>query len=230
MPRLPLVMLAWALAPGGLGCATVEPAPRAGTDADLALFTAPGPGLDDAAADLLPSDGAHGDGPGAALNLCDLHKLKINEVQTAGAAGATDEFVELYNPCSGSVALAGGRLVYRSATTGSDTSTFATFAGVSIPGHGYFVVANGAFSGTSNIKPFDAGGMAVPAGAVALKDSLDAIVDSVGWGTAVNAFVEGHACGMPGTGESAARSSDGLDHDDNATDFKVGTPSPGAAN
>src|SRR4051812_22256308 len=40
----------------------------------------------------------------------------INEVQTDGAGGGTDEFIELYNACVNPMLLTGWKLVYRSAT------------------------------------------------------------------------------------------------------------------
>ncbi len=221
------------------GCAVVEPAPgpESLTKQD-GSNVATGPTVDEGLPDGEPADpvgvdlgGADAAGTFPSLTVCDLRKLKINEVQTAGPNGATDEFVELFNPCSGAVSLSGGKIVYRAATSGGDTFTFATFAGETIPARGYFVVANGNFTGTSNIKPFEGGGgMAVAAGGVALKDATDVVVDSMGWGTATNAFVEGSPCGAPTSGQSAARSSDGFDYDVNATDWKLSTPTPGAAN
>ena len=63
---------------------------------------------------------------------------------------------------------------------------------------------------------------------------LFALVDSVGWGTATNAFVESSAAVAPAIapvpGKSDARHPDGHDTNVNATDFAEGDPTPGAAN
>ena len=221
------------LAPGA-GCAAVEPLPINNRgEEDLAGFITHGPGPDDAGGDgaAAPTDLGIGSDGGTALTLCDLHKLRINEVSTGASDGATDEFIELYNPCAAAVGLSGGKLVYRAASSGSDNFTLCAFASQTIAAHGYFVVANSGYAASADVKPFQGGsGLAAAGGGVALKDSTDTVVDSIGWGTATNAYVEGTGIGAPTTSQSAARKSDGVDSDDNATDFKLATPTPGAAN
>jgi hypothetical protein len=162
---------------------------------------------------------------------CDVHQVRINELSTAGPGGATDEFVELYNPCPNTVTLYGAKLAYRAATSGGDNFTLYVFAQHGVPAHGTFVVANGNFPGTADCKPFQTGGgLAAAGGGVALKDGADAVIDSIGWGTAVNGYVEGHAVAAPSSGESLGRKTDGTDSNDNAADFELGTPTPGALN
>ena len=78
-------------------------------------------------------------------------------------------------------------------------------------------------------------GLASAAGGVALRDASGGVIDSVGWGTATNAFVETATAAAPpiaaAPGTSGARSPDGHDTNDNSADFAVDdTPSPGAAN
>jgi hypothetical protein len=164
---------------------------------------------------------------------CTLASLKVNEVSTAGPGGATDEYVELYNPCSAAVALVGGQLAYRAAAASADTFALVVFtSGQSIASHGYFLVANGGYAASADVKPFAAGatGLAAAGGGVALEGSGGTRIDSVGWGTATNAFVETAVVAAPGTSQSAARHPDGTDTNDNATDFEVTSRSPGAAN
>jgi hypothetical protein len=77
--------------------------------------------------------------------------------------------------------------------------------------------------------------IAATGGGVALRDSAGAIVDSIGYGDAVNAFVEGHAASAPpattAPGSSAVRLPDGHDTNDNAADFSVSaSPTPGSSN
>jgi len=76
---------------------------------------------------------------------------------------------------------------------------------------------------------------AATAGGLGLRDASGTLVDSVGYGTATNAFVEGSAAPAPpaaaAPGKSAGRKPDGHDTDDNAADFSVLTsPTPGASN
>lgn len=161
---------------------------------------------------------------------CDVHAVKVNEIRTAGSGGASDEFIELYNPCTVEVAMAGAKVVYRATASTSDVYVFWAFSTGKIPAGGHFLLANTGYAGSADAKPFMTGGMAATAGGVALKDSTDAVIDSVGWGTATNAFVEAHAVSAPASGQSASRSPDGIDTNDNVADFVLGTSTPGAAN
>ena len=167
-----------------------------------------------------------------ATNGCGVSSLKVNEVSTSGPGGATDEYVELYNPCANSVALSGARVTYRSAAGTADTTPLVVFTTQSIASYGYLLIANSGYAATADVKPFASGatGLADAGGGVALEDASSTRVDSVGWGTATNAFVESTAVGAPGDTKSAARTPNGTDTNDNAADFKLATRTPGAAN
>ena len=175
--------------------------------------------------DLLP--------PNADLSGVCLKTPKVNEVQTGGAGGGTDEWVELFNPCSNAFPLAGWTLKYRSATNtaAGDTYAIANLTG-SIPAMGLYLVANSGYSGsaTPDIKPFASNGMASTGGAVGLRDPNGVLVDSVGWGSANNPFVETAVATAPATSRSIARHPDGNDSDNNSTDFTDSTPTPKAPN
>jgi hypothetical protein len=68
-------------------------------------------------------------------------------------------------------------------------------------------------------------------GGVGIKDGTGALIDSVGYGTATNAFVEGTVAAAPAAGESIRRSPDGHDTNVNAADFAIdSTPTPKATN
>ena len=165
--------------------------------------------------------------------------LVVNEIQTGTTATLTEEFVEIYNPCSAAVTVDGWKLAYRAATNTSssaasnDSSTLYTFAG-SIASGGYFVLGGSGFGGTKNGAL--SSGIAA-SGAVAIRDGSSNIVDAVAWGTisAGNAFLEGSAAPLPpvsaSPGGSIERMPNGADSDHNNSDFQIAaSATPGAAN
>lgn len=159
--------------------------------------------------------------------------LRINEVQVAGAAGAADEFVEIYNagPCD--VSLANWTLRYASASGTTVSTRWTGAAGDWIPAGGYVLVAGtgfpcsalGQFAGTTGVLAGSGGGIGLyPPGAMTP-------MDSVGYGPATNPLVEGMPAALPDTGQSIARIPNGNDTNNNRSDFQVRTtPTPGAAN
>jgi Lamin Tail Domain len=164
-----------------------------------------------------------GSGPGC------TSKVVINEVMPEGPGGASDEFVELYNPNSCAVSLAGWRLAYISKSGAETPKTLYTFkAGDDIQAESYFVIGTAGFSGTKDATT--AGGIAVD-GQIGLLDDGDRLVDGLGYGAAVGEFVEGTAAPKPATNGSVGRKSDGLDTDNNASDCKAFSQhTAGAAN
>ena len=79
------------------------------------------------------------------------------------------------------------------------------------------------------------GAPSASAGGLGLRDPAGELVDSVGYGTATNDFVEGTPAPAPpvsaSPGSSAIRLPDGHDIDSNSADFSVSTrPTPKAAN
>jgi hypothetical protein len=156
--------------------------------------------------------------------------VKMNEVQTGGATSATDEFIEIYNPCETTVTITGYKLVYRAAASANE-GTIATLNGMLIPG-GFYLVANSGFAGSADIKPYTGNitGLAATGGAIGIRDASGLLLDSVGWGMASNALVEGMPAVAPAGGRSIARHPDGADTDHNSTDFTDSTPTPKASN
>ncbi len=164
--------------------------------------------------------------------------LVINEIQTQTTQAASEEFVEIYNPCTSAVSVASFKLGYRAATNTSpassaDSATLYTFSG-SLGAGAYFVLGGSSFGGTKNGSL--SSGLAT-SGAVALRDASGAIVDSVAYGTvtAGNAFIETAPAPLPPTsaspGSSIERLPNGADTDDNSHDFQAAsTATPGAAN
>jgi hypothetical protein len=151
---------------------------------------------------------------------------RLNEVQTAGKGGASDEFVEIVNPCWIPIVLAGWHLVYRS-SSGTKDVTLAPLAGQLAPGE--FMVCGGHdFPGPAAVRFGD--GLAADGGGLGLRDGAGTLLDSLAWGKATNAFLRGHAAPAPPSSQSIGRSPDGSDSGDNFTDFAVRNPTPGCAN
>jgi len=159
---------------------------------------------------------------------CGVGSLVVNEIQVTGFGGSDDEWVELYNPCPNSVVLNGASLKYRAATnsTPNDTSELAPLSGTVTAG-GYWLVASG-----TKQQAFAMGtGLGDQGGAVGIRDAGGALVDSAGWGSANNPFVEGVVKTLPQPGKSMARTPNGRDTNNNEADFALPTtPTPGARN
>jgi len=107
----------------------------------------------------------------------------ISELSTRWSTG-TDEFVELYNPTSSAVSLAGWKMQYKAALGSSFTDKLTLSAGASIPAHGFFLLAaTGSYTGATTPDATFASGLA-DNGHVRILDASAVEVDRVGWGTA----------------------------------------------
>ncbi|HEX6680776.1 MAG TPA: lamin tail domain-containing protein [Gaiellaceae bacterium] len=161
--------------------------------------------------------------------------VRVNEFATGTSASATDEFVEIVNAGSSSADLSGYKLAYRSGAGTSDV-TLATIPDGTALAPGAFYFFGG--SGYAGEKPPDqtfSQALAASAGGIGLRDATGKLVDSVGYGTATNAFVEAHPAPAPGAtavpGSSDIRLPDGADTGDNGVDFTVtAAPTPGGPN
>lgn len=206
------------------GCASAEDANVGGDTLDFAMS-----GADDDLAsplDLTPrSDGNVGNPACPAAD-----HVVVNEVKTGSAASASDEFIELYNPCAQPVDLTGFSIVYRAAAGTSDVVVLNLTK--TIAATGWLLVAGPTYSnGGTPDQTYGAGRLAATGGGVGVRDGAQALVDSVGYGTATNAFVEGAAAAAPANGQSIARIPNGVDSGHNNLDFAVATtPTPRAAN
>ncbi|HEY1584182.1 MAG TPA: lamin tail domain-containing protein [Polyangia bacterium] len=201
------------------GCASAEDA-NTGGEHDLAALAAPD---DLAAADLANDGGAPALTCGAGLHVV------VNEVQVGSAASASDEFIELYNPCAVAVELAGSTLVYRAA--GGVTDVIIISLTKPIAAGGYYLVTGPVFGDLgAPDQSYGSGHLAAVGGGVGLRDGAQLLVDSVGYGTATNAFIEGAVAPSPPNGQSLARKPNGADTNHNEVDFVASTPTPRAAN
>ena len=161
--------------------------------------------------------------------------LVISEVQTTGGTGQTNnDFIEIYNPTASPIDLNDYRLVKRTATATSDTTIKSWIASTLVPAHGYYLWAGSSYTtiavtpDTTTIQTIaDNNGIALRQGA----ENTGVIIDSVAWGTAINAFIEGAVFSQnPSANQSLGRKpggsqGNGTDTNNNSADFFLQTTS-----
>ncbi|MEO5684268.1 MAG: choice-of-anchor J domain-containing protein [Chitinophagaceae bacterium] len=165
--------------------------------------------------------------------------IVINQVYGGGGnSGATykNDFIELYNNENTPVNLAGWSVQY-AGPTGTGNFTVHALSGT-IPAKSFFLVQEAAGTGgTINLPAPDATGslaMGAAGGKIILSNSIVAqnginpagasVVDKVGYGNA-NGF-ETAAAGVTDNTTAVARITDGVDNNNNSTDFAVVAPNP----
>jgi hypothetical protein len=196
----------------------------------------------------VPASGVYGSVTVGMEPLGPADHIVISEFSSRGPNGAgingNDEFLELYNPTSAPVDISGWRVQYMP----SDESLFETLVtlpdGVSIPAHGYYLIAHNDYAGGAApdlqyAEPTPSTGGHIRVGLPALGSDIRDInvVDHLGWGAAYAA--EGDASPVPGAAGSLERKAavlstaetmqggadatrgNGLDSDWNAGDFVV---------
>jgi Lamin Tail Domain/Collagen triple helix repeat (20 copies) len=161
--------------------------------------------------------------------------IRVNELMTGSTGAASNEFVELLNAGTTAVDVGGYKVAYRSAAGTSDTTLATIPDGTTIPAGGFYLLAGSGYLGSHAPDQTFSASLAATGGGIAVRDAAGTILDSVGYGEATNAFVEGHPAAAPpataAPGSSADRIPDGQDTNDNAADFSVSaTPSPGTSN
>lgn len=161
--------------------------------------------------------------------------IRVNELMTGSTGAASNEFVEVWNAGSTAVDVGGYKVAYRSAAGTSDTTLVTIPAGTTIPAGGFYLLGGSGYLGSHAPDQTFSASLAATGGGLAVRDAAGTILDSVGYGDATNAFVEGHPAAAPpataAPGSSSGRIPDGHDTNDNAADFSVSaTPSPGASN
>ena len=161
--------------------------------------------------------------------------LHVNELMTASTGAASNEFVEIANTGTTAADISGFKLAYRSAAGTSDVTLATVPTGTTLAAGGFYLLGGSGYAGARAPDQSFSAAIAATGGGVALRDAGGAIVDSVGYGDAVNAFVESHPASAPPTtaapGSSTVRLPDGHDTNDNAADFSVSaSPTPGSSN
>ena len=157
----------------------------------------------------------------------------ISQFQVAGGTAA-DEFVEIHNISGAALDLNGHRLVYRSAAGVTDVAIANWTTSTVVPAGGFYLVTatpgyDGAVAGDVTFTDGGSGRFAAAGGGFAIRSgdlNTGTVVDSAGYGTATNAFVEGTVTPAPAANASRARGSNGCaDTDNNAADFALINPS-----
>ncbi|HYX75550.1 MAG TPA: lamin tail domain-containing protein [Gaiellaceae bacterium] len=161
--------------------------------------------------------------------------VRVNEFSTGTSASATDEFVELVNAGSSTADLGGYKLAYRSSAGTSDVTLGTIPDGTTLAPGAFYVFGGSGYAGARPANQSFSQALAAAAGGVGLRDVGGTLIDSVGYGTATNAFVEAHAAAAPPAtavpGSSDIRLPDGSDTDNNGVDFTVtAAPTPGGPN
>jgi DNA/RNA endonuclease G (NUC1) len=156
--------------------------------------------------------------------------IVISQFQVEGGT-FNDEFIELHNISANSVDLNGLRLVYRSAAGVNDVLFINWTTSTIIPAGGYYLIASTGYDGSivPNIT-YNPGtcscSMSANGGGLAIRNGAGVILDSVGYGTATNVFIEGTKTNVPPNNGSQSRVNNGCqDTDNNSNDFSTVNPS-----
>ena len=152
--------------------------------------------------------------------------LLVAEIVTGGAS-ASDEWVELANVASAAVDLAGLEVVYVTSSGGTVTRKASWTSGATLQPGARLLLANAAGVHASIADATYSGGLAATGGTIVVRAVGGSPIDAVGWGDAVNLFVEGSPAAAPPPGASLARRTlpgGGLvDTNDKAADLAIET-------
>jgi len=151
--------------------------------------------------------------------------LLVAEVVTGGVS-ASDEYVELTNAATEPLDLLGLEVVYVTSSGATVTRKASWDSSLLIAPGRHLLLANSRGLYASAADATYSGGLSASGGAIVLRPTGGAPIDAVGWGDAVNGFVEGTASTAPAAGSSIERRPGGIngntfDSNDNATDFVV---------
>lgn len=152
----------------------------------------------------------------------------VNEVMTGSDASASEELIEILNPCAAALDLAGARILYQSASGATQRTLVTWDPGTALAAGGRLLYATSQYAGPADGS--FASGLSGSGGGVGVEDAGGTLVDGVGWGTATNGLVEGSVAPAPAPGSAIARIPDGVDTDDGASDWRETAPTPGGPN
>jgi predicted extracellular nuclease len=155
--------------------------------------------------------------------------LVISQFQVAGI-NAADEFVELHNVANDPIDINNYSLVYRSGNGTDDILLYSWATSVIIPSGGYYLIAHELYDGTTLADvSYNLGATGTLAGAsagIGIRDESGTLLDSVGYGSATNAFVEAATTSTPSANRSKSKLNNGCtDTDNNFNDYTLTNPS-----
>ena len=190
---------------------------------------------------IVEADGVRSNPVSVAITGLIANKVVISQIFGGGGnSGAPfrSDFIEIFNPGSTPVNLAGWSVQYASATASTWSVTPLT-ATVLLPGQHYLVLEAGGNNGATLPAPDAVGTIAMAAGAgkVALVKTTTAltgacpndpnIIDFVGYGTTANCFRGTAPAPAASNTNAATRAGNGCtDTRNNATDFTLAPPNP----
>jgi hypothetical protein len=159
-----------------------------------------------------------------------LSQPLINQVQTDGATGFNNEFVELCNRTLSPISLAGYQLrYYNSLGVLSRACAFSTETQFSVPAGGFFLIGSSGYDYLGILADtICTGGYSKVGGQLGLFNGSGQLVDGLAWGSVTpNIVGEGSTASPAPTGACLIRTPDGFDTNDNSVDFKINsTPTP----
>ncbi len=218
----------------GFGCAqAAEQLPAAATDSGTAADTSTADTATTTPTDTgsFPTfdDGTKDSGTATETSTGGPCGLVINELQTGTPSSGAEDYVEIHNTCTTeSPSLTGWTIGYRGGTATTDSLLYAFAPSSTIAAGGYFTVGSTLVAQADDVM---ASGLGKDGALVVLRDGNDTAIDAVGYGNTTSKLVEGTKAPAPGdTGKSLARMPNGVDSDNNASDFRTTSPTPGAAN
>ncbi len=163
-------------------------------------------------------------------------QVLISEFRTRGPGGASDEFIEVYNPTTSSIVI-GGLKIRSSSSAGATLTTRATIAnGITVGPGCHYLFAPTTFSGSGVVPPDQtvSSGIADDGGIAITRSDLVTIIDAVGM-SAGSVYKEGTSLApMTGTSNHSYERNpggafgNGVDTNNNANDFLLnsGTSNP----
>lgn len=159
--------------------------------------------------------------------------IVISEFRTRGPNGSADEFIEIYNPTPGPISIAGWQIRVLTGT-GTEATRATVPSGVVLAPGQHYLIANASGSGYSGSVAADltyTTGV-VDAGGVAIFDSTNTRIDSVGLNTTNTLYTEGTPLSAlsSDTDQSYERKLGGAsgncdDSNNNSADFLLVNPS-----
>ncbi len=166
-------------------------------------------------------------------------EILITEVQIRDAFSSDHDFIELYNLATTTVDISGLQLKKKS-STGEECSVRVFPSGSQILSQSYFLWANSAYVSSSQISAdlvnTTSSQTLAKNNSLALLNQDKSIIDAVAWGSSTDPFLEGLPFSQnPEHTQTLGRkwstsTQTYIDTDNNAEDFELQEPTPGAEN